>query len=98
MATETIEARGHTTQDGMLNLSVHVGLADAEVSVVMQVKPLEPVGDMGKPGEPRANVEGVAESMPESQPRADAWLLHARGAARLGVTTDDVMALTRGEG
>lgn len=28
---------------------------------------------------------------------AEAWLERARGAARPGVTTEDVMALTRGE-
>ena len=38
--TETIEARGHTTRDGMLNLSVNVGVANADVSVVVHVKPL----------------------------------------------------------
>src|SRR6266404_650316 len=32
---ETIEARGHTTRDGMLNLSVDVGLADVDVAVVV---------------------------------------------------------------
>ena len=31
------------------------------------------------------------------QPPAEAWLERARGAARSGVTTEDVMALTRGE-
>ena len=30
-------------------------------------------------------------------PAADTWLGRARGAARLGVTTAEVMALTRGE-
>ena len=37
---ETIETRGHTTREGMLNLSVDVGIADAEVEVVVQVKSL----------------------------------------------------------
>ena len=31
------------------------------------------------------------------QPPAEAWLEHARGAARSGVTTEVVMSLTRGE-
>ncbi|MEI6085832.1 MAG: hypothetical protein WCS70_16225 [Verrucomicrobiota bacterium] len=30
-------------------------------------------------------------------PPVETWLAHARGGARLGVTTADVMALTRGE-
>jgi hypothetical protein len=42
MWTETIEARGHTTADGVLNLSVNVGVADADVSIVMRVKPASP--------------------------------------------------------
>ena len=31
------------------------------------------------------------------QPPAEAWLERARGAARPGVTTEDLLALTRGE-
>ncbi len=30
-------------------------------------------------------------------PAVESWLERARGAARSGMTTDDVMALTRGE-
>ena len=32
-----------------------------------------------------------------ARPPADSWLELARGAARLGVTTAELMALTRGE-
>jgi hypothetical protein len=32
-----------------------------------------------------------------ARPRVEDWIGRARGAARAGVTTDDVMALTRGE-
>ena len=31
------------------------------------------------------------------RPAADDWLKRARGAARPGVTTDSIMAMTRGE-
>jgi hypothetical protein len=31
------------------------------------------------------------------EPSGEAWLEHARGAARPGVTTERVLALTRGE-
>lgn len=67
MVTETIEARGHTTPDGVLNLSVHVGLADADVSVVMRVKPLSPVDEVDENGWPLGFFERVAGSMPELQ-------------------------------
>ena len=30
-------------------------------------------------------------------PPVESWLKHARGAARTGINTDEVMALTRGE-
>ena len=61
----TIEARGHTTLDGVLNLSVNVGLADADVSVVIRVKPLTPRGDLDENGWPKGFFERVAGSMPE---------------------------------
>ena len=67
MLNQTIEARGHTTQDGVLNLSVQVGLADADVSVVMRVKPLTPTGEVDENGWPRGFFERVAGSMPELQ-------------------------------
>ena len=65
MMTETIEARGHTTRDGMLNLSVNVGVADADVSVVVHVKPLAAPGELDANGWPEGFFERVAGSMPE---------------------------------
>ena len=67
MLTETIEARGHTTRDGVLNLSVNVGWADADVSVVMRVKPLMPAGEVDENGWPRGFFDQVAGSIPELQ-------------------------------
>lgn len=38
--------RGHTTPEGILNLSIPVGLADLDVSVNLQIKRVQPVGDV----------------------------------------------------
>jgi len=65
MLTKSIEAHGHTTSDGVLNLSVNVGLADADVSVVVQVKPLTPAGEVDENGWPKGFFDRVAGSMPE---------------------------------
>lgn len=62
---ETIEARGHTTRDGMLNLSVDVGLADTDVAVVVQVRALPRAVDLDENGWPRNFFELVSGSMPE---------------------------------
>ena len=50
MVTETIETSGRTTRDGLFNLSVNVGVADADVAVVVQVRPLAPSGDVDASG------------------------------------------------
>ncbi|MBI3117563.1 MAG: hypothetical protein HYZ00_02690 [Candidatus Hydrogenedentes bacterium] len=67
MLIETIEARGRTTQDGILNLSVNVGIADSDVAVVVQVTPLTPSGDVDEHGWPKGFFEHVPGSMPELQ-------------------------------
>ena len=67
MVTETIETCGHTTRDGVLNLSVNVGMADADVAVVVQVRPLAPPGEVDANGWPKGIFERVAGSMPELQ-------------------------------
>ena len=67
MLTETIETRAHTTADGVLNLSVNVGTADADVAVIVQVRPLSPAGDVDVNGWPNGYFERVAGSMPELQ-------------------------------
>ena len=67
MLTETIEARGHTTSDGVLNLSIQVGLVDVDVSVVMRVKPVTPARDVDENGWPLGFFEQVAGSMPHLQ-------------------------------
>ena len=52
---------------------------------------------------PLTEVEKVAEwletyrAQRSTGPQAEAWLARARGAAQPGVTTAEVMALTRGE-
>ncbi len=65
MLTGTIEALGHTTRDGMLNLSVNVGVADADVAVVVHVKPLAAPGEVDANGWPKGFFERIAGSMPE---------------------------------
>ncbi len=67
MLTETIETCGHTTRDGVLNLTVNVGVPDAEVSVIIRIRSIasaEPVDDNGWP---QGFFERVAGSMPELQ-------------------------------
>ena len=65
MLNETIETSAHTTPDGMLNLSVNVGVADSDVAVVMRVRPLVPAGEVDANGWPKGYFERVAGSMPE---------------------------------
>ena len=67
MLNETIETRGHTTKDGILNLSVKVGAADADVAVVVQVRALTPPEGVDANGWPINFFERVAGSMPELQ-------------------------------
>ena len=67
MPNDTIKTHGHTTQDGMLNLSVHVGLADVEVAVVIQVSPATSAGEADANGWPKDFFDRVAGSMPELQ-------------------------------
>jgi hypothetical protein len=64
MLNETIEARGHTTRYGTLNLSVNVGLPDTDVGVVVHVRELRPAVDVDENGWPRNFFEQVAGSMP----------------------------------
>ena len=65
MPTETIETSGHTTPDGMLNLSLKVGVSDSDVAVFVQIRPLAPAGETDANGWPKGYFERVAGSMPE---------------------------------
>jgi len=65
MLTETIETNGHTTPDGVLNLSLNVGVSDADVAVVVRVRPLESASEVDPNGWPKGFFERVAGSMPE---------------------------------
>jgi hypothetical protein len=67
MLNEMIETRGHTTKDGILNLSVKVGAADADVAVVVLVRVLTPSEGVNANGWPIDFFERVAGSMPELQ-------------------------------
>jgi len=65
MLIETIETCGHTTPDGVLNLSLNVGVSNAEVSVVVRVTPLAAAGEVDGNGWPKGYLERIAGSMPE---------------------------------
>ena len=67
MLTETIETNGHTTSDGVLNLSLNVGVSNADVAVVVRVRPLVAAGEVDANGWPKGFFERVAGSMPELQ-------------------------------
>lgn len=61
----TIETRGRTTSDGLLNLSIPVGIPNSEVSVIVQVMPTTAAVDVDENGWPRGYFDQVAGSMPE---------------------------------
>jgi hypothetical protein len=67
MLNETIETRGHTTEDGTLNLTVNVGVPDAEVAVTVHVKTLTSADEIDANGWPIDFFERVAGSMPDLQ-------------------------------
>ena len=67
MLNETIETRGHTTEDGTLNLTVKVGVADTDVAVTVQVRALAPADEIDANGWPIDFFERVAGSMPDLQ-------------------------------
>lgn len=67
MLNETIETRGHTTEDGTLNLTVNVGVADADVAVTVQIRALTPADENDANGWPIDFFERVAGSMPDLQ-------------------------------
>lgn len=79
MLNEIIETRGHTTADGTLNLTVNVGVADADVAVTVQVRPLSPVDELDANGWPIDFFERVAGSMPDLQRASQGEFEERRG-------------------
>lgn len=67
MRNEAIETRGHTTAEGVLNLTLDVGLANADVAVLVQVRPLSPNVELDANGWPKGYFETVPGSMPQLQ-------------------------------
>ena len=67
MLNETIETSGHTTKDGILNLSIKVGAADVDVAVIVQVRAVTPEDRVDTNGWPSDFFECVAGSMPNLQ-------------------------------
>jgi hypothetical protein len=64
MLPNVIERLAHTTRDGMLHLSLDVGVADADVTVTVRVKPMTATG-VDANGWPIGFFEQVAGSIPE---------------------------------
>jgi hypothetical protein len=50
MLSKIIEANGHTTAAGMLNLSLNEGVSDAAVAVLVRVPPLAAAGEVDANG------------------------------------------------
>lgn len=67
MSTDIIEARTRTTKEGVLNLSLNVGIPDADVAVIVHVKPLASTQEVDANGWPMGFFDQVAGSMPELQ-------------------------------
>ena len=67
MVTNTRETRGHTTREGTLNISVNVGIPDADVAVVVHVKPWPGPHIATVSGWPAGYFERVIGSMPDLQ-------------------------------
>jgi len=67
MWNETIEKRGHTDKDGILNLTLNVGTADIDVEVTIQVRTVNPSDRVDTNGWPIDFFERVAGSMPDLQ-------------------------------
>ena len=67
MWNETIETRGRTTKDGILNVTVHVGAADTDVEITVKVRAVTPADRVDANGWPVDFFERVAGSMPNLQ-------------------------------
>lgn len=65
MLNQAIETCGHTGRDGVLTLSVATGLLDADVAVIVRVRPLVSTVEADARGWPVGFFERVAGSMPE---------------------------------
>ena len=66
MVSRIIETTARTTHDGMLNLSVQVDVADADVAVTVHVKTvLRSNEDVDANGWPKGFFDRIAGSMPE---------------------------------
>ena len=65
MLHETIKTHGHTTEDGTLNLTVNVGVPDADVAVIVHVEAVNSAKEKDANGWPIGFCERVAGSMPD---------------------------------
>ena len=67
MLNETIATRGHTTKDGILRLTVNVGVPDADVVAVVHIKASTSGDELDANGWPVGFFDIVAGSMPDLQ-------------------------------
>ena len=65
MLINTRKTRAHTTREGTLNISVNVGISDADVAVVVHVKSLPAPGAVDPNGWPVGYFAQVVGSMPD---------------------------------
>ena len=65
MFRETIKTHGRTRGEGALNLTVHIGVPDADVVVILHVKALTSTEETDANGWPVGFFELVAGSMPD---------------------------------
>jgi len=72
MLTDMIETKAHTTRDGVLNLSVNVGVCDADMAVTVLIRPISSgaSADVDANGWPKGYFEQIAGSMPELERHA----------------------------
>ena len=65
MTTGTINTSGHTDAKGVLNLSLDIGVSDADVAISVRVKTPPPLGHTDPNGWPKGFFERIPGSMPE---------------------------------
>ena len=64
MGSDLLETRAHTNSDGKLHLDLNVGVADADVTVIVRVMP-PAAWDVDANGWPVGYFERISGSMPE---------------------------------
>ena len=85
MLNETIETSGHSTKDGILNLSIQVGAADADVAVIVQVRAVTP--------EDRVDTNGwPSDFLSELPDRCPTCSVRLRSTLGIGLLLNDLFS------